>query len=293
MGGALAAAFAVARETFAEADESLGSALSRLCLEGPAETLALTEHAQPAILTVSVAAWRVLAEASGVVPRALAGHSLGEWSALVAAGSLRFADAVRGVRERGRLMQAAVPAGEGAMAAVMGLDADAVAALCAEAAAGQVVVPANLNGAGQVVVAGHAAAVDRVVALAADRHARARRLEVSAPFHSPLMAPAAAGLAAWLAEVPIADPALAVVSSVEARPLRDGADARRLLVAQVTAPVRWEGTIAALDAFAPAVALELGPGQVLSGLMKRLRPAVRALAVGDPSGLEAALEALG
>jgi len=186
-----------------------------------------------------------------------------------------------------------VPAGEGAMAAVMGLDADAVAALCAEAAAGQVVVPANLNGAGQVVVAGHAAAVDRVVALAADRHARARRLEVSAPFHSPLMAPAAAGLAAWLAEVPIADPALAVVSSVEARPLRDGADARRLLVAQVTAPVRWEGTIAALDAFAPAVALELGPGQVLSGLMKRLRPAVRALAVGDPSGLEAALEALG
>jgi len=292
MGGALAAAFAVARETFAEADESLGSALSRLCLEGPAETLALTEHAQPAILTVSVAAWRVLSEASGVVPRALAGHSLGEWSALVAAGSLRFADAVRGVRERGRLMQAAVPAGEGAMAAVMGLDADAVAALCAEAAAGQVVVPANLNGAGQVVVAGHAAAVDRVVALAADRHARARRLEVSAPFHSPLMAPAAAGLAAWLAEVPIADPALAVVSSVEARPLRDGADARRLLVAQVTAPVRWEGTIAALDAFAPAVALELGPGQVLSGLMKRLRPAVRALAVGDPAGLEAALEAL-
>jgi [acyl-carrier-protein] S-malonyltransferase len=289
MGRELAAEFAVARRTFEEADAQLGVALTRLCFEGPAD--ALTENAQPAILTASVAARRVLAERIALVPRAVAGHSLGEWSALVVAGSLSFAEAVRGVRERGRLMQAAVPAGQGAMAAVIGLDGEAVAALCAEAARGEVVVPANLNGAGQVVVAGHAGAVARVVALAPLRGARARRLDVSAPFHCSLMASAAAaGLHDWLGAIAIADPRPAMVTSAEARQVRSAADVRRLLVEQVTAPVRWEGAVAALDAFAPEVALEIGPGTVLSGLMRRLRPRVRTLAAGAPSGVAAAAE---
>lgn len=293
MGRDLAAGCAVARRTFEEADAALGVALSRLCFDGPSDVLGRTEHAQPAILATSVAAWRALTERTGLVPRAVAGHSLGEWSGLVVAGALDFADALRGVRERGRLMQAAVPAGQGGMAAVMGLDVDTVAALCAEAAAGEVVVPANLNGGGQVVVAGHAAAVGRVVGLVVAHGGRARRLDVSAPFHCPLMAPAAEGLRAWLRDVAVGPPRLPVVTSVAARAVRDAADVRALLVEQVTAPVRWEKTVAALDAFAPAVALELGPGKILSGLMRRLRPGVRTVAVGDQAGLGGAMEALG
>jgi [acyl-carrier-protein] S-malonyltransferase len=292
MGADLAAEFAVARRTFEEADESLSFALSRLCFDGPAETLALTEHAQPAILATSVAVFRVLAETTGLTPRAVAGHSLGEWSALVVAGAVGFADAVRGVRERGRLMQAAVPRGVGAMAAVMGLDAAAVAALCEEAAGSDVLAPANLNGAGQVVVAGHAAALERLVRLAAERRVRVQRLDVSAPFHCSLMAPAADGVAQFLADVDVRDPAVPVVTSVEGRPVRGRSDVAALLVSQVTAPVRWEDTMTALRAFEPALALEVGPGRVLTGLARRLWPELRCQPVGDRTGVAQAAEAL-
>jgi [acyl-carrier-protein] S-malonyltransferase len=294
MGRELADRFPRARATLAEADEALGAPLSRLCFEGPADELALTEHAQPAILAVSVAAWRVLVDETGVRPQAVAGHSLGEWSALVAAGAIGFVDALRGVRERGRLMQQAVPVGEGAMAAVLGLDAGDVETLCREAASdGSVCTPANLNGGGQVVVAGHAAAVDRLIALAGARRARATRLTVSAPFHCPLMAPAADGLSRWLADVPLATPQIPVMTSVEARLVRDADDVRALLVRQVTAPVRWEDTAKALAGADAALAIEVGPGKVLAGLMRRIAPSLTTVPVGDPAGIARAKEALG
>lgn len=293
MGRDLAAEFASARRTFEEADESLGAALSALCFEGPAEALAHTEHAQPAILTTSVAVFRVLAETTGLTPRVLAGHSLGEWSALVVADALGFADAVRGVRERGRLMQAAVPPGDGAMAAVIGLDAATVAALCTQAAHGDVLAPANLNGAGQVVVAGQAGAVDRLMRLAAERRARVQRLDVSAPFHCPLMAPAADGVARFLAGVAVRAPRVPVVTSVEARPVDGAADVTALLVSQVTAPVRWEDAMTAVRAFTPTLALEVGPGRVLTGLARRLWPDLACHPVGDRATLDRAAEAVG
>jgi len=292
MGRDLADAFPVARRTFDEVDERLGMSLSRLCFEGPEEKLRLTEFAQPAILTASVAAYRVLAEEAGLEPAALAGHSLGEWSALVAAGTLALADAGAGVRERGRLMQAAVPPGEGAMAAVMGLEEEAVAALCAEAAAGDVLVPANLNGGGQVVVAGHARAVTRLIDLVSKGTVRVHRLEVSAPFHCPLMAPAAEGLARHLAAVPFRDPAWPVFTSVEARPVRNAADAHELLVRQVTSPVRWEETMQAVAATGARLAFEVGPGRVLTGLAKRIVPDLKGLPAGDVEGIRRAREAL-
>jgi len=292
MGRDLVAAFPVARRTFEEADDRLGTPLSRLCFEGPEETLRLTEHAQPAILTASIAAYRVLREVADVGPAALAGHSLGEWSALVAADALDLGDAVVGVRERGRLMQAAVPDGEGAMAAVVGLGADTVAALCAEAASGEVVVPANLNGGGQIVVAGHAAAVGRLVALANGRRARARLLPVSAPFHCPLMEPAAAGLARHLAGIRFRDPAVPVVTSVEARPVRSAAEIAGLLVRQVTAAVRWEETVGVLAGLGATLALETGPGRVLTGLITRIAPQVAALPAGDVDAITRAHEVL-
>ena len=292
MGRDLAAEFAAARRTFEEADACLDMALSRLCFAGPEEQLRLTENAQPAILTASVAAYRVLAETTGVAPAALAGHSLGEWSALVAAGALALGDAVTGVRERGRLMQAAVPPGEGAMAAVVGLEAEAVAALCAEAAQGDVLVPANLNGGGQVVVAGHARAVERLLPLAAARRARTQLLPVSAPFHCPLMEPAAAGLARHLAGVTFHPLRVPVVTSVEARPVRDAAELTGLLVRQVTAPVRWEETVRALAALGATLALETGPGRILSGLARRITPGLLSVPAGDVEGIARAREAL-
>src|SRR5947207_2902628 len=225
-------------------------------------------------------------------PAAVAGHSLGEWSALVAAGALALGDAVVGVRERGRLMQEAVPPGEGAMAAILGLEAEAVAALCAEAAEGDVLVPANLNGGGQVVVAGHTRAVERLLGLAAARRARAQLLAVSAPFHCPLMEPAAAGLARHLAGVTFHEPRLPVVSSVEARPVRGAAELPGLLVKQMTAPVRWEETVRALAALGATLALETGPGRVLSGLNKRIAPSLVSVPAGDLDGIARAREAL-
>ena len=292
MGRDLVAAFPVARRTFEEADSRLGFPLSRLCFEGPEETLRLTENAQPAILTASVAAWRALVETTGLRPAAVAGHSLGEWSALVAAGALSLADAVAGVRERGRLMQEAVPAGEGAMAAVLGADETSVATLCTEVANGDVLVPANLNGAGQVVVAGHARAVERLLAAAATRRLRAQRLAVSAPFHCALMAPAADGLARHLALVRFHEPGFPVVTSVEARAVRGTDELLALLVRQVTAPVRWEATMGVLAQTGASVALEIGPGRVLTALAKRIVPSIAAVPAGDVAVIARAREAL-
>jgi len=292
MGHDLAAAFPTARRVFEEADERLGMALSRLCFEGPEERLRLTEFAQPAILAASMAAYRVLVETAGLVPAAVAGHSLGEWTALVAAGALGLGDAVVGVRERGRLMQRAVPEGEGAMAVVIGLGAEAVAALCAEAAAGDVLAPANLNGVGQVVGAGHARAVARLLPLATARKARAQLLAVSAPFHCALMGPAAAGLELHLGAIAFREPAVPVFTSVEARRVVAASELQRLLVRQVTAPVRWEETARAVLALGPTVALEVGPGRVLTGLLRRSAPTVTAVPAGDLEGIARARELL-
>jgi [acyl-carrier-protein] S-malonyltransferase len=292
MGRDLAEAFPAARAVFEEVDDRLGFALARLCFDGPAETLALTEHAQPAILATSVAAWRALEETTGVRPVAVAGHSLGEWSALVAAGVLELGEAAHGVRERGRLMQQAVPVGTGAMAALLGTDLATVEALCAEAAAGEVVAPANLNGGGQVVVAGHAGAVDRVIAAAADHRVRAQKLAVSAPFHCPLMRPAAEALRPVLDALAVAEPRIPVVTSVEARPIASAAEVRTLLERQVTAPVRWEDTAKALAASGPGVAIEVGPGRTLAGLFKRIVPALPCVGCGDVDGVLAAQDAL-
>jgi [acyl-carrier-protein] S-malonyltransferase len=294
MGRALADAFPAARDVFAEADEALGEPFSRLIWEGPEEALTLTENTQPAILTASIAAYRAL-ESEGLASAVafVAGHSLGEYSANVAAGTFSFADAVRTVRKRGRFMQEAVPVGTGAMAAILGLDADGVAQACAEAAHGEVVSPANMNGAGQIVIAGAKAAVDRAGARAKELGAkRVVPLAVSAPFHCALMAPAADGVARFLADVALHDPTLPVVTSVAARPVRDRADVAALLVEQVTAPVRWEETMAALRAFEPSRALEVGPGRVLSGLAKRLWPELPCQPVGDAASVAQVAETL-
>ncbi|HKA87143.1 MAG TPA: ACP S-malonyltransferase [Haliangiales bacterium] len=273
MGAALAATNAAARRVYEEADEVLGEKLSRVCWEGPEADLVLTANAQPAILTTSIAVLRAMETPPDF--GAVAGHSLGEWSALVAAGAIRFGDAVRLTRLRGRAMQEAVPAGTGAMAALLGLAADVVDAVCAEAAEGQIVSAANLNGAGQVVIAGHKAAVERAMALARARGAkRAVPLAVSAPFHCALMAPAAERLAAALADAAVADPSVPVVHNVDGRPNRDGARVKELLIKQVTAPVRWEACVQTLASLGASEALELGAGNVLAGLVRRIAPGI-------------------
>ena len=288
MGRALAEAEAAAREVFAEADDAVGFPLSKLCFEGPKDELTLTANAQPAILATSIAALRVLESRTGQRPTAVAGHSLGEYSALVAAGALRLGDAVRLVHLRGRFMQDAVPAGEGAMAAILGLDADAIADACREAAAGEVVSPANLNGGGQVVIAGHKAAVDRACAGAKARGAkRAIPLAVSAPFHCALMQPAADKLARELEQVKVSAPSVPVVSNVEAKPNQDAARVRELLTRQVTAPVRWEESVQCLVAMGVTDVVEVGAGNVLAGLVRRIAPAVRGHAAGTPEEITA------
>ena len=286
MGRDLAESFACARMVFQEVDDRLGFGLSRLCFEGPAEKLALTEHAQPAILAASLASYRVLEETIGLTPLAVAGHSLGEWSALVAAKVLELGDAAHGVRERGRLMQRAVPVGVGAMAALLGADLEVAEALCAEAAGGEVVTPANLNGGGQIVVAGHAGAVDRVIAAASARRVRAQKLAVSAPFHCPLMQPAADGLHPLLETLRYAEPAIPIVTSVEARRVASAREIPQLLERQVTAAVRWEETAQVLATFGPRVAIEAGPGRTLTGLMKRILPELQCFPAGDLEGVE-------
>ena len=289
MGRDLAARFEVARRTFQEADDALGFAISRLCFDGPEDELTLTQNTQPAILTNSIAVFRVLEAEKGLRGDVVAGHSLGEWSALVAAGALRLADAVRLTRLRGQFMQEAVPVGAGAMAALMGLDADQVRALCARASApGEPVEPANLNGAGQIVISGATAAVDRAVEQAKPAGAkRAVKLAVSAPFHCSLMQPAADRLAEALAGVTVTTPRVPVISNVEAAPNQDASRIKELLVRQVTAPVRWEESVQALPAAGVTRALELGSGAVLRGLVKRIAETIEVTTIGEPHEVEA------
>jgi [acyl-carrier-protein] S-malonyltransferase len=289
MGKALADAFPVARAVFDEADAALGYGLSRLCFEGPDVELTLTANAQPAILTTSVAALRVLEQETGLRADVVAGHSLGEYSALVAAGALRLQDAVRVVNLRGKFMQEAVAPGVGAMAAILGLSAADVEAACAEATgSGEIVSAANYNGGGQVVIAGHKAAVDRACAAAKARGAkRAMPLSVSAPFHCVLMQPAAERLAAALADVRVAAPLVPVVTNVEALENQDAARVRDLLTRQVTAPVRWEESVSRLAALGVTEAVEIGAGRVLAGLVKRIAPAITVHAASDPASIAA------
>jgi [acyl-carrier-protein] S-malonyltransferase len=273
MGKRLCEQFPVARQVFAEADDALGFALSQLCFTGPEPDLKLTEHTQPAIIAVSIAALRVLEGETSLRPAFVAGHSLGEYSALIAAGALNFASAVKIVRERGRLMQQAVPAGEGAMAVVLGLEMDAVNSLCADAAQGEVVSPANFNGGGQIVIAGGKNAVSRAMNLAKERGAkRVVELPVSAPFHCELMRPAAQGLERILDEVVIRPLTIGVVTNVEAEVNFAPARVKPLLVEQAVRPVRWEETVRKLSALGCRHAIEVGPGKVLRGLIKRIVP---------------------
>lgn len=288
MGRALCETFPVCRQTFEEADEALGDPISRLCFDGPEEQLALTRNTQPAVLAASVAVDRLL-RSRGHAPAFLAGHSLGEYSAHVAAGTLGLADALRTVRRRGTYMQEAVPVGEGAMAAVLGLPAERVSQACAEVADGQVVSAANLNAPGQVAIAGHAAAVERAGLRA--RALGARRvmpLPVSAPFHCALMKPAEERLAPELRALVVADPEAPVVANVDAEPKRTGREAVEALIRQVSAPVRWEDVVRRLVADGATTFIEVGPGGVLSGLIRKIDRSVSATCVHDPSSLESA-----
>ena len=294
MGRELKERFPVAAETFAEADDALGFAISKLCFEGPDEDLRLTENTQPAIMTVSVAAYRALAQ-QGVKPVIAAGHSLGEWSAHVAAGTLSFADAVRAVKARGRAMQQAVPAGQGAMAAVLQLDPAQVAEACAEAATetGLVVQAANLNSPGQTVISGAAAAVEKASALCKAKGARrAVTLPVSAPFHCALMQPAQDEVARVLGGLSLHDPQIPVAANVTGSLVTTADAARDALIRQVTGAVRWVDCVKALVGSGPEVFVEVGPGKVLSGLMKQIDPAQKALNVEDFASLEKTLAEL-
>jgi [acyl-carrier-protein] S-malonyltransferase len=291
MGRDLADHFPVARRVFDDADHALGFSLSRLCFEGPAEELQLTANTQPAILTVSAAAAAVLAE-KGVRPSYVAGHSLGEYSALVAAGSIELGAAVRIVRGRGQYMQEAVPVGAGAMAALLGMDPAAVDAVCAEAAQGEVVSAANLNSPLQIVIAGHARAVQRAVEIARVRGAkRAVMLNVSAPFHCALMKPAADRLTIDLDAADFRDPAFPLVNNADGRIIRSADSVRDGLKRQVTAPVRWAESMSRLLAEGVDLFVEVGPGRVLSGLMRQISRDARCLHVEDAASLNEALAA--
>ncbi|HEY3043893.1 MAG TPA: ACP S-malonyltransferase [Vicinamibacterales bacterium] len=292
MGKALADAFPVCRDTFAEADEALGEPLSRLIFDGPEDRLMLTENTQPAILAVSTAACRLL-ESRGLTPAFVAGHSVGEYSANVAAGTFGFGDALRIVRRRGRYMQEAVPVGEGAMAAILGLDAAKVAQACAESAGGDIVSPANLNGAGQVVIAGARDAVrragERAKALGAKR---VIPLPVSAPFHCAMMKPAEDRLAPELRALSIQNPRVPVVANVDAEPKRDAAAAIEALVQQVSAPVRWEAVVGRLASEGVTTYVEVGPGSVLSGLVRKIHREATSVSFGSPEDLAAVESAI-
>lgn len=293
MGRALAEAHPIARDVFARADEALGFALTRVCWEGPEDELRKTVHAQPALLTHSVAALRVLA-AAGLEPSWVAGHSLGEYSACVAAGAIAFEDAVRLVHRRGELMYRAGIERPGAMAAILGLDAPAVAEVCAEASSAGVVVPANLNAPGQVVVSGEVAGVERASELAKARGARrAIRLEVSGAFHSPLMSSAAAGLAEAIAATPFERPACPVIANVSAEPVADTAALRAALERQLLGAVRWEESMRRLAAETPDAFVEVGTGKVLRGLLRTVAPEAKAYGSDDPDAVAATVAALG
>ena len=292
MGKELAEKYPVARQTFDEADEALGHKLSQLCFEGPEEQLRMTEITQPSILTASVAAWRVLQE-KGVNPAFVAGHSLGEYSAHVAAGTLNFSDAVRTVRNRGKYMQEAVPVGVGAMAAILGMDPEKVTTLCADAAQGEVCEPANINSSEQIVISGNTAAVERATKLATERGAkRAIMLSVSAPFHCSLMKPAQDRLAADLKSLNFQKPAIPVVCNVDAVVIQDADAARDALVRQVTGSVKWDQSVRLLIAKGVQTFVEVGPGKVLCGLMRQIDRSKSSLNVGDEASLRKTLEQL-
>lgn len=292
MGRDLAEKFAVARQAFEEADAVLGFPLSRLCFEGSEDSLRLTENTQPAILAVSTAACRVLAQKE-VQPDYVAGHSLGEYAALVAAGALAFHDALRLVRKRGSYMQEAVPPGEGAMAAILGLSPAQVEQICKQAARGEVVSKANLNSPEQTVISGHAAAVKRAVELASQSGAkRAVVLPVSAPFHSVLMMPAQLRLEADLRQAPFAPLRMPLVTNADAEVITDGAEARAALIRQVSLPVRWEESMRELIGHGVNTFVEVGPGRVLTGLLRQIDRSVHCFNVEDEKSLLATVEKL-
>ncbi len=286
----LAEQYPIARETFEEADEALGYKLSQACFEGPEDQLRLTEITQPAILTASVAAWRVVNE-NGLTPRFVAGHSLGEYSAHVAAGTLSFADAVRTVRHRGKYMQEAVPVGVGTMAAILGMEFDKVAEVCRDASQGEVCEPANINSPEQIVISGHTAAVERATKLADERGAkRAKVLQVSAPFHCSLMKPAQDRLAIDLSSITFSKPAAGVVCNVDAALLEDGDRSRDALIRQVTGSVKWEQSMRLLIGQGVDTFVEIGPGRVLCGLMRQIDRSQKCLNVADEASLQKTLE---
>ena len=290
MGSELAEKYAASRQVFEEADDALGFSISRLCFSGTAEELQLTENTQPAILTTSIAVLRAV-EAEGIeAPDYVAGHSLGEYSALVAAGALSLSDAVRTVRLRGRFMQEAVPLGTGAMAAVMGADLETVTEACNEAQAGEVCSPANINSPNQIVIAGHAGAVDRAIALLKERWSkRAIKLNVSAPFHSALMMPAQERLAAELEKLEFHDLRLPLVTNVDATVITSGEEARRSLIRQVSSPVRWLESMQLLIGKGIQTFIEVGPGKVLCVLLRQIERSANCLNVGDAESLEKAV----
>jgi [acyl-carrier-protein] S-malonyltransferase len=294
MGKALAEKFPAARQVFEETDNALGFELSELCFSGPAEQLQLTENTQPAILTVSIAALRAMESEGFPKPDFVAGHSLGEYSALVAAGSLSLADAVRTVRARGRYMQEAVPVGGGAMAAILGADLNVIVDACKEAAEGQVCSPANINSQSQVVIAGDAAAVDRAIELLKARGAkRAVKLNVSAPFHCALMMPAQERLGKDLDKISFADPAVPIVTNVDATSVIQGDAARDALIRQVSQPVKWLSSVEFLISQGVQSFIETGPGKVLSGLMRQIDRSVSCVNIEDEASLRAARNTLG
>jgi [acyl-carrier-protein] S-malonyltransferase len=293
MGKDLAGNFPAAKQVFEEADEALGFALSDLCFNGPAEQLQLTENTQPSILAVSVAALRAMQAESFPAPDFVAGHSLGEYSALVAANALPLSDAVKVVRARGGYMQEAVPVGTGAMAAILGVDLQTVKDACDEAAQGEVCSPANINSPAQIVIAGDTAAIDRAIPILKERGAkRAIKLNVSAPFHCALMKPAQDRLAADLERMSFHDLTVPLVTNVDAKPVNRGDQARESLVRQVSQPVRWLESVELLINQGVQTFVEIGPGKVLSGLVRQIDRQVRCVNVEDAASLDSAREAL-
>ena len=293
MGKDLAEKFSAARQVFEEADNALGFALSELCFDGPAEALQLTENTQPAILTTSIAALRAMASEGFPSPHFVAGHSLGEYSALITAGSLTLDDGVKTVRARGRYMQEAVPVGTGAMAAILGSDLEMVNAACAESAQGEVCSAANINSPAQIVIAGNAGAIDRAIELLKERGAkRAIKLNVSAPFHCALMKPAQDLLEADLQHVGLKDASIPVVTNVDGTPEQNGDKLRDSLVRQVSQPVRWLQSVEFLINQGVQTFIEIGPGKVLSGLVRQINRDVRCVNVEDEASLRAAREAI-
>ena len=292
MGKNLAEQYPIARQTFQEADEALGIKLFDLCCQGPEDQLRLTEITQPAILAVSIAAWRVLNEKS-VKAEFVAGHSLGEYSAHVAAGTVSFVDAVRAVRNRGKYMQDAVPVGTGSMAAILGMSFEDAVQVCGDAAQGEVCEPANINSPEQIVISGHTAAVERGAKLADERGAkRAKVLPVSAPFHCSLMQPAQDKLAADLKALNFAQPQVPVVSNVYAKPVEDADSSREALIRQVTGSVKWSESMQFLVARGVQTFIEIGPGKVLCGLMRQIDRSKKCLNIEDEGSLQKTLEFL-